>query len=123
MKTFRVVALACGLSLVVGTSVRADDCSALLKDGIFDTRSSLNIQDRARSYANWFCSLKFSESSQADSFGADLAFPFQGVPVKLGFNSATQSWNQWYSSFCQDVRENFSEHTRVEEFVRTASQK
>jgi len=37
----------------------------LLKGGVFDTSSGLKIQDQARSYANWFCSLNFTESSQA----------------------------------------------------------
>lgn len=117
----RAVAILCTLLVGALRPTRGDDCSNLLKDGIFDTRSSLNIQDRARSYANWFCSLNFSEASQADSFGGELSFPFKGIPVKFGFNSANQNFSQWYSSFCKDVHESFTEHTMVEEHVRTAS--
>ena len=121
MSSVQLVPTLCVIALVLRIPVQADDCSQLLKDGIFDTRSSLNVQDRARSYANWFCSMNFSEASQADSFGAELAFPFKGIPIKFGFNSSNQSFSQWYSSFCQDVRETFSEHILVEDHVRTAS--
>lgn len=120
-KGIRAMAMVCVLLVGVVRTARGDDCSALLKDGIFDTRSNLNIQDRARSYANWFCSLNFSEASQADSYGAELGFPFEGVPVKFGFNASNQSFSQWYSSFCQDVHEQFTAHSVVEEHVRTAS--
>jgi hypothetical protein len=103
------------------TSVAQESCPDIMRWGIFDTRDTTAQKDEASSYANWFCSQTLSSSSEADSFGASIGFPFKGLPVKLGFDSSKQSWNEWKSSFCQDVRTTFSQREVFEEHVKQAS--
>jgi hypothetical protein len=103
------------------TCVAQDSCPDIMRWGIFDTRDTNAQKDEASSYANWFCSQTLSSSSEADSFGASIGFPFKGLPVKLGFDSSKQSWNEWKSSFCQDVRTTFSRGEVFEEHVKQAS--
>lgn len=112
----------CLVAVVLTTvPLYADDCSALLQAGIYDIRSSRSLRDTAQSFSNWFCSQQFSSAEQADSFGANIGFPFKGIPVKLGFNSNQESWSQWYSQFCQDVRSEFRERVQMEEYVQTVN--
>ena len=97
----------------------AEDCSLLLSKGIYDYRSSSEEQSSYRSFSQWFCDEKFSSMESANSFGATLAFPFNGVPVKLGFDSNSESWSSWYSNFCGSVNENLSSRQSIIEHTQT----
>jgi len=111
------------LSAVVVTTVSANaqECSQILSQGIYDIRSSANDLNTASSFSQWFCDKKFSSSQQANDFGASLAFPFKGIPVKLGFDSNSQRWSEWYSSFCGSVQHDQSLQNRVREHVQTVN--
>jgi len=99
---------------------QAQECSQLLSQGIYDIRSSASDLNTASSFSQWFCDKKFSSSDQANEFGASLGFPFKGVPVKLGFNSSSQSWSEWYSSFCGSVKSDQLLQTKVSDHVQTS---
>lgn len=109
------------LVLAVITDAHAQECSQLLSQGIYDIRSSASDLSTASSFSSWFCDQKFSSSQQADSFGASLGLPFQGIPVKLGFNASSQSWSQWYSNFCSRVQQDQSLQSRVRDHVQTVN--
>jgi hypothetical protein len=110
------------LAVLLAASVipaQAQECSQLLSQGIYDIRSSASDTNTALSFSQWFCDKKFSSSEQANDFGASLGFPFKGVPVKFEFNSSSQSWSEWYSSFCASVKQNQSLQSKVREHVQT----
>jgi len=109
------------ISFLVSLASAQDTCSEVLRAGIFDTRDTATQDEQAASYANWFCSQQFSSASDAENFGASLGFPFKGLPVKLGFNSSKQSFSEFKSSFCQDVRSSFSRRQTLEEHIRQVS--
>ena len=96
-------------------------CRDVLRGGVFDLRITNASDELASSYSNWFCSHSFSSDKEAENFGANIGFPFKGLPVKLGFESSKQSWKEWSSSFCQDVRSSFSRKTTVQEHASKAS--
>lgn len=104
---------------LISTSAFAQECSKLLSQGIYDIESSAIDLKTAKSYSSWFCDQKFSTSDEADSFGASLAFPFKGIPVKFGFDSNSQSYSQWQSSFCSSVQQNESLQSRVLNHLQT----
>jgi len=107
------------LSSLIYSTVAAQECSELLNHGIYDIRSSASELKTASSFSSWFCDQKFSSSQQADTFGASLGFPFEGIPVKLGFNSSSQSWSEWYSSFCSRVQQDQSLQSKIREHIQT----
>src|SRR3990167_8250654 len=105
-------ALTCNLST-------AQDCSSILSHGIYNSRTTEFDTSSASSYSQWFCDNKFSSSQQADSFGASLSFPFKGLPVKFGFDSNSQSYTQWQSSFCGNIKQSQTLQTRLRDHVQT----
>jgi hypothetical protein len=109
------------LAFAVIVPVQAQECSQILTQGIYDIRSSANDLATASSFSQWFCDNKFSSAKQTDDFGASLAFPFKGIPIKLGFDSSSQSWSEWYSSFCARVQSDQSLQSRVREHVQTVN--
>lgn len=109
------------LASLVAIPAYAQECSQILNQGIYDIRSSASDLNTASSFSQWFCDKKFSTSQQANEFGASLAFPFKGVPVKLGFDSNSQSWSEWYSSFCGSVQHDQSLQSHVREHVQTVN--
>jgi hypothetical protein len=96
-------------------------CDELLKQGIYNVRDTHISVRTAKAYANWFCSEKFSSANEANEFGGSLGLPFDGLPLKLGFNQSSSSFSSWYESFCQDVRTNFQQSTKVEEHLKEVS--
>lgn len=109
------------LILFSPTIVWGQACTALLAGGIYDTRASSGSFERTTSFAQWFCDQRFGSESEARNFGASVGFPFQGIPVKLGFNSQSQSWQEWYSKICASSRSDESVRTKFREYVQTVN--
>jgi hypothetical protein len=82
----------------------AQDCSQLLANGIYDIRSNQSNLETAASFSQWFCDQHFSSQNAAQSFGASIGLPFRDLPIKLGFDSSTEGWSSWYSSYCSRVQ-------------------
>jgi hypothetical protein len=99
----------------------AQECSALLSQGVYDIRSTSIDLATASSYSQWFCDKKFSTSDQANDFGASLAFPFKGLPVKLGFDSSSQNYSTWQTSFCGNVKQDQSLQSKVRDYIQTVN--
>ncbi|MCW0221444.1 MAG: phycobilisome rod-core linker polypeptide [Prosthecobacter sp.] len=95
------------------------DCSAIFENGIYDIRSSESGSESEVAFSQWFCDKKFSTASESDSFGSSLAFPLKGLPVKLGFDSDSQQYSQWQSSFCASVKKDQSLKNRVKYHMQT----
>ncbi len=107
--------------LPASTLYSQDHCSDVLQAGIFNTSDRATQDEQAASFANWFCSQQFKKASDAEQFGASLGFPFKGLPVRLGFDFSTQSFSEFKSAFCQDVRSGFSRRQTLEEHIKEAS--
>jgi hypothetical protein len=108
-------------ALATAIPVDANECSEILSQGIYDIRSNASDLNTASSFSQWFCDKKFSDSKQANTFGASLSFPFEDLPVKLGFDSSSQNWSEWYSSFCGRIQHDQSLQSSVREYVQTVN--
>jgi hypothetical protein len=62
-----------------------------------------------------------SSESQSAEFGANLGFPFKGLPVKFGFDAGGANYSSWQSSFCADIRTNMSAREALSSYVQVAS--
>jgi hypothetical protein len=106
----------------VALGVRAQgECSALLHQGIYDLSNTSIDDQKADSFSQWFCDQRFYSESDADSFGVSLGFPFKGIPVKLGFDSANQSYSNWQSSFCEDTRRSSITRSSIRKTLQTVN--
>jgi hypothetical protein len=109
------------IGLLTFTTAFSQECSKLLSQGIYDFESGAADLKTAKSYSSWFCDQKFSTSSKANSFGASIGFPFKDAPIKFGFNSNSQSYKQWQSSFCSNVQQNESLQSTVRSHLQTVN--
>jgi hypothetical protein len=75
----------------------------VMKHGLYNFSDRDSSESQSYAFSSWFCDKEFSSSSEAESFGAEAAFPFKGVPVKLGFDSEKESWDDWYSEYCKST--------------------
>lgn len=108
-------------SLYPALTASAQDCSLLLQHGIYDITSSETSLETASSFAGWFCDQRFYESREAEKFGASIGFPFKGAPVKFGFDSESQNWEQWYTNFCASVRQDDTLKLKVRNHLQSVS--
>jgi len=106
---------------MVFTEALAQECSQLLSQGIYDISSSASELSTASSFSSWFCDKHFSSAREADNFGASLGVPFEGIPIKFGFNADSQDWSVWYSSFCSRVQQDQSLQSKVRDYVQTVN--
>lgn len=100
----------------------AQDCTEMLKYGIYDIRALDVNEQTAATFKQWFCGEQFSQQSSVNSFGANAAFPLKGVPVELGLDSEGKNWSEWRSGFCggKETTNNFS--FKLNEQIKTVSQ-
>lgn len=104
--------------LAISAYCHAQECSQLLVHGIYDVKNSTNDSERASSFSQWFCDMRFSSSQSTEDFGGSVAFPFKNIPIQFGFNSSSDNWTQWYSKFCQDSQSNQSFKQRIQNYER-----
>lgn len=123
--TIRVRRLRCSTFLAVAPLLtlspfaNAQECSALISQGIYDIQSSASDLSTAASFASWYCDQKFSSAESANEFGASLAFPFKGIPIKFGFDSNSQNFSMWNSNFCGQIRQDQSLQSRLRTHIQT----
>jgi hypothetical protein len=98
-------------------TLRGQDCSALLHQGIYDVQRTVIDDEVVSSFASWFCDRNFGSKADAETFGASIGLPFEGIPVELGFDQSHQTWSQWYSSVCSDVRSNFGQRHKFSQYL------
>lgn len=96
---FRVVS-AIVLAIACTSPARGQDCDEVLHHGIYDFHHKAVDLNMTKSYMSWFCSEQFKNEKETNDFGASVGFPFKGIPVKLGFNSNSGNWSDWYSKTC-----------------------
>lgn len=90
--------------LILGTPIFAQraGCELLTTDGVADTTSTRSDTEIAYSHRRWFCDKQFSTQGEAESYQLNGAFPFKGVPVKLGFKADRDNWSTWTRDVCSD---------------------
>ena len=94
-----------------GIAAHADECTAIMQRGIYDTRQSRSAEDRAQSFSDWFCSIQ--SDSEAQNISAIL-----GIKVYSG-SFAQGSFKDSHREFCRDTRSSASRLAMDENFTRT----
>jgi hypothetical protein len=108
------------LSLLSTASI-AQQCDAILAQGVFNTLDTANTAYSTRAQLDAFCDQQFHDEGSADSFGASLNFPFKGIPVGIGVNKESQTWKKRYSQTCSMHRAGSLDYSEVELHLRSAS--
>jgi hypothetical protein len=84
--------------LLVGTSgvSFADECSAILEQGVFNTYQGLRTRDLRTAFQQSFCQSSSSSSGGSTGAGLNVMVPIYGVPVKFGgdYNQTSSSLSQ-----------------------------
>ena len=106
------------LGCVIGQPLRSQSCDSLLAKGIFDIYDNASTSSSLRTYMDAFCDTQFGSRQEADEFGASLAFPYKGIPVKLGFDSSSSSWSDWYKQICAEHRAGSMDYSSVRSHVK-----
>lgn len=73
------------LAGVSGVSV-ADECSAILEQGVFNTYQGLRTKDLRAGFQESFCQSSTSSSGGATNAGLGVTVPIKGVPVQFNGN-------------------------------------
>ena len=118
----RKLILAATASTLLFTQVAlAQECSLILNQGIYDISNVESDERSASSFSHWFCDQKFSSAESSNNFGGAIGFPFKGLPVKLGFDSSSHEWSEWYSKFCSSTQSTQSQSASLKQHIKTAS--
>lgn len=64
----------------------ADDCSAILEQGVFNTYQGLRTRNLKTEFQDAFCQSSTDSSGRSTSAGGDATIPIKGVPVRFRGN-------------------------------------
>lgn len=115
------LALSVLLFAFVSQLANAQSCDFLLHQGVFDEQSMRQSVTNETAFLSWYCEQNFSSQSAADSFGASIGAPFDGLSVALGFKGSSQNFEQWQSNLCQEVRSGTRYQSQFQSHMRTVS--
>jgi hypothetical protein len=99
----------------------AQTCDALLAHGVFDISKLVYDRSSAYSYMHWFCDEHFGSQEVSDKFGGSIGLPFQGLAIKLGFDSSKESWQTWYSKTCSSTQIGTTDSLSVNQYIQSVS--
>ena len=119
------ISLAIGFALtgiLSPVKLSAQECDALLHQGIFDVSNTNSNVTTAYQFSSWFCDQKFSTASSAESYGGSIGLPFEGIPVKLGYDQSKDSYQSWQSSFCATERYSYATQRVIQEHISKVNQ-
>ena len=119
----KTVAAAVALVFYMPTAAVAQNnvCETIAKGGLYDVSSHYGNTEQVRSHAFWYCDEQFQSSSEADEFGVDALVPFEGVPVKLGFDKNRESFSEFNQRVCAEGSDFMENKNEYRSFVKTFS--
>jgi hypothetical protein len=116
MKTLFSLAL---IILCTVTSSRSQDCSQILKQGIYDVYSNVTDTQRAESFVNWFNQRDFHSYVEAQKYTAKLAIPVKEVLTRLNLTADEKGFEQFQKELQNYARQTSDFKQKIETFVRT----
>jgi hypothetical protein len=114
MKTLFPLAL---IILCTVTSSPCQDCSQILKQGIYDVYSDVTDTQRAESFVNWFNQRDFHSYAEAQKYTASLAIPLKGVLSPLKLTADEKGFEQFQKELQNYVRQTSDFKQKIETFV------
>lgn len=117
-----VVMAICCLLWTVTSEAQDDNCSVLIKNGVFDESSRTAEVSQDYSSLDWICSEENRTSQDVDDNSADLGVPIKGVPVQLGWKGNNQSFSAWKHNFCKTKSVSGSNRAMQAQLIRKASE-
>jgi hypothetical protein len=99
--------------LLVGTSgvSFADECSAILEQGVFNTYQGLRTRDLRTGFQQSFCQSSSSSSGGSTGAGLNVMVPIYGVPVKFGGDYKQTSSSLSQQGSCSNSASSLSDAT------------
>lgn len=109
------------LAFVCSFPIAAEDCSAVLRDGVFDTTTTTDDRALASSFVNWFQTAYSRNSGQAKESGWSGAASYKLFSASGGASDHFKNWDQVETSAAEYRSGNASEASHLAKFARTAS--
>jgi hypothetical protein len=98
----------------------ANNCDALLKDGVFDQHEIFGSSFETEVFLNRFCSQHYNSFQQASSDSLNLGVPLGDFFASLGFNDAEQNFSVDYQTVCSQ-QDSLAQSDRISrETIRVA---
>lgn len=103
--------LAVVLLLVAASSSYADECDAILEQGVRNTYQDLKQRDLRTGFRNAMCQSASSGGGSSSGGGLEITVPIFDVPVKFGGNYNQARTETSSSGACSDASSNFNDKT------------
>src|SRR5581483_10285695 len=97
-----------------------DQCSDILRDGVFNTHVVSSSQQNSENYRKWECTASFSNHNEAINAGLSVGLELFGVPLQVGGTWAQGQIDQWKNTHCSEEERKQSSSATYYEYVRTA---
>ncbi len=114
----RNVTIAVSLAILPQILHAQDVCEAFAKYGLYDTRIATSSTERESSFRHWFCQSKFESRESADAAGLSLGY----AGFTLGFDSNSESWEQFSSNYCSDTTYNTKYQQATQSYIKTINE-
>lgn len=88
--------------LITSTGVFAEECQAILEQGIRNTFQSLRAGNLKSSFRNGFCDKSLQQMKDGRGGGLSLGFPIDGVPINLSGNYSDSSAKTLQREICSN---------------------
>ena len=117
------VALIIIIVALMSASARAQTCDALLANGMYNFSDTTVTTNTAQAYLSWYCEQNFQKAQDANSFGANISFPFEGLPVQLGLNGSDSDFRQQQEALCTSNAASFTNNSAMRQYIKNVDEK
>lgn len=114
---------ACVLLLVIAESFHAQDCSQILKHGIFDVSTTSTSESLSDSFLRWLASREVKNEQDAKQLGGSVGviLPDLPVPIQLDQNFSRSSASSWGKELYERLQSNSQAHKQFSQSFSTAN--
>lgn len=103
------------------TTLLAQDCDQVLKDGVFNTTTINSSTDVSKTFYEYIYSADFSTHQQAIDAGLSVGTVVYGVPLQIGGTFSKQQKDQWRSTHQQYKNETMTSSQKYSALMKYAS--
>lgn len=104
------------------TSAKGQDtCGEILKNGIWEYKSTTSSDMQASSFLTWFCTKEFKSFQEARDAAVGLTLPIEGIPVSLNGKYRDSQWEEYRNEACSMSSGTYDHLSEFTSFASSAS--
>jgi len=103
-------------------SYAADECKDILSNGIWEYKSTQNINEQTSSFLTWFCSKTFKSEKEAHDAKASIGIPIEDLPIQLSGGYKKENWSDYRNEMCSLSAGSYKHLDEFKSFAKTASE-